>query len=514
MAASVSWELDESVDDYGEASFEAFEEEDVLSLSSSQTSPKPSRSSPLAKEQPLAPHSQQQQKRLPSVPLEPSLRSSSPRNSSFTASPHSMDHVTLGAKTSPRTTRTTATSTPSVSSSAPSPGSVGSGSGGPRRKKNQVFFPDDDIEIHAGATPSTGLPKQRLTMDELRASMMDTLTRQGVVGSLRAQLRARMVSNLKQTAIQGGVLGSQDRGPLETNAARRGSVPLRLRVVDTFLAEYLKAQRLEYTLSIFLTESSLSSSPALGVDDALRLLRVESNTMLFQRLTEVRPRGSATIVRLLDHVKRTQGAGRRSSSCQTETTSNTPASERLYERLAELEHGFKVQATATAATSGSSRSGVEERMIQYQKECDERAQQEVEERMEEFRRGQLADYERNERARYVSIITAERTNLKKEYERQTNTLKDRHERRQGAAERAQKELDRVAFDQRQRHLDAMKRVSGREDELRRQAEVEKRALEVERSRILDMERELRAKLDTASTARINRQRLWSEQMDA
>ena len=35
-----------------------------------------------------------------------------------------------------------------------------------------------------------------------------------------------------------------------------------------------------------------------------------------------------------------KGVGRRSSSCQTEATSETPASERLYERLAELEYRY------------------------------------------------------------------------------------------------------------------------------------------------------------------------------
>ena len=56
-----------------------------------------------------------------------------------------------------------------------------------------------------------------------------------LVGSLRAQLRAKMVISLKQTAIDGGLLQKNDLGPLETNAARRGAVPLRLRVVETFL---------------------------------------------------------------------------------------------------------------------------------------------------------------------------------------------------------------------------------------------------------------------------------------
>ena len=97
--------------------------------------------------------------------------------------------------------------------------------------------------------------------------------------------------------------------------------------------------KFSYTLSIFVAEAAAGVNETMTTRDAVRLLRVEDNTMLFQRLTEKRGQtGTATIVRLLDHIKRTQGVGSRSSSCQTESTAERPASERLYERLAELEY--------------------------------------------------------------------------------------------------------------------------------------------------------------------------------
>merc|ERR1711865_671718 len=109
---------------------------------------------------------------------------------------------------------------------------------------------------------------------------------------------------------------------------------MRYRVIECLFAEYLKQQKLEYMLSIFVAEAAAGVNETMTTRDAVRLLRVEDNTMLFQRLTETKgdQTGTATIVRLLDHIKRTQGVGRRSSSCQTEATSETPASERLYER--------------------------------------------------------------------------------------------------------------------------------------------------------------------------------------
>jgi hypothetical protein len=105
-----------------------------------------------------------------------------------------------------------------------------------RKHKTRIFFPDDDVDPNDATTtpaPPTGVPKRTLTIGELRHSMMDTLTRQGVVGSLKAQLRAQMLGSLKETAVQGGLLRSTDKGPLEASAARRGQIPLRLRVVES-----------------------------------------------------------------------------------------------------------------------------------------------------------------------------------------------------------------------------------------------------------------------------------------
>jgi len=113
--------------------------------------------------------------------------------------------------------------------------------------------------------------------------------------------------------------------------------------------------------------------------------------------------------------------------------------------------------------------------------------------MTEFRANQLSDLKRNERSRYTSIITAERTNIKKEYTTQLNALKERHALRLQAAERAQKELDRVAFDARQKHLDTMNNLNHRKEEMKRRNEVEKRATAIERNRISEMETKLRGK---------------------
>ena len=100
---------------------------------------------------------------------------------------------------------------PSSSASAPSPGSGASSK--PRRGNRPSVFNFDDEAFEtdeqtaarlAEARQARGPGAKRLTMDELRESMMAALTRQGAIGSLRAQLRARMLSAHGRRTAGGG----------------------------------------------------------------------------------------------------------------------------------------------------------------------------------------------------------------------------------------------------------------------------------------------------------------------
>jgi len=89
---------------------------------------------------------------------------------------------------------------------------------------------------------------------------------------------------------------------------------------------------------------------------------------------------------------------------------------------------------------------MEERMLDYQKDVDERSKIEFIKQINDYKKYQLKEIEKDERNRYRSLITAERHNLKKEYLAQTIKLKERHKHAMDAAERAQRELDRVGYE--------------------------------------------------------------------
>lgn len=347
-----------------------------------------------------------------------------------------------------------------------------------------------------------------------------------------------MLSALKPAAIANGMLAPTAKGPLELSAARRqasfprnssgaGTVPLRLRVVESLIADYLQRQRLEYTLSIFQTESSLgdagkdgAGTTALTPGDALTMLRVDRGTRLFEWLLAGPKNGesSSALVRLCDHVKRLQGAGTRSSACQTDDAGRAPASERLYERLAALEHvNTHDNNNTTIALANSNTVSVDafrDKMTVFQRECNARCEEEVTSRVDAFKSGALRRAEEEQRSAYLAKARALRANLQREYAASVEDLKARHARERAAMERSKKDLDRAAFEQRQRFLDEMRKLSVREEESRRLAQVDARSLEVERTRLRDVEAELRRKLAEHASATVARNRKWGDEMES
>ena len=325
------------------------------------------------------------------------------------------------------------------------------------------------------------------------------------------------------------MLSPTAKGPVELSAARRlstlghptGSIPLRLRVVESLIADYLRRQRLEYTLSIFQTESSLgdagkdgAGTTALTPGDALTMLRVDRGTRLFEWLLSGsgnNSEASSTLVRVCDHVKRIQGAGTRSSACQTDDAGSAPASERLYERLAALEH---VNTKEGSGAEASSLSSFSDQMALFQRECNARCEDEVAARVQAYKSGAMRRIEEEQRSHYLAKARLCRANLQREYEASIEDLESRHARERAAMERSKKDLDRAAFEQRQRFLDEMRKLSAREEESRRLAQVDAKSLEIERARMRDAESELRRKLAEHASTVVSRNRKWGDDMES
>jgi len=153
-------------------------------------------------------------------------------------------------------------------------------------------------------------------------------------------------------------------------------------------------------------------------------------------------------------------------------------------------------------------------MLEYQKEVEERSRVELDEKMNAYQLNTHREMERNERNRYVSLLAAERTNVKKDYQQQMLQLKERHKHAMDAAERAQREVDRVGYEQRQRHLEGLRRTADLQEELKRKEEVERKATQLERRQLQAEQLLVRKEREEVLKMKLTRQEVLSKEMNA
>ena len=134
-------------------------------------------------------------------------------------------------------------------------------------------------------------------------------------------------------------------------------------------------------------------------------------------------------------------------------------------------------------------------------------------RVQAYKSGAMRRIEEEQRSHYLAKARALRANLQREYEASIEDLKSRHARERAAMERSKKDLDRAAFEQRQRFLDEMRKLSAREEESRRLAQVDAKSLEIERARMRVLSQSCGGNSPSASTV-VSRNRKWGDDMES
>ena len=114
-----------------------------------------------------------------------------------------------------------------------------------------------------------------MDVEDLRQQLRRRLERSGVLDSLRAQLRYRVLSELKSKTV----LGSHERAPA------------RIRALNALIIDYMKHHEHAYALSVFLAESSADKDDYTP-EDVAQMLGVslnhnDDNAMLEQIVASV-----------------------------------------------------------------------------------------------------------------------------------------------------------------------------------------------------------------------------------
>ncbi|PVD35044.1 hypothetical protein C0Q70_06325 [Pomacea canaliculata] len=319
-----------------------------------------------------------------------------------------------------------------------------------------------------------------LSAEELRNRLYYSLRNRGLVNSIKSQLRTNLITELQQSVR--GPLTVRDLDPPEQE-------PLLLRAANSLVADHLLRGKYEYTLGVFLPESGLAQDKIFQPQDLLRLLHISPQSRLYQLICAKaeKQKEKGLLWQIISELAAIHSNGVQDCGIQADLTRLGPVAS-LDEKLKSLE---ELYSSKREDLSHSSRTAVEERILTYQRQLEDRYNSQLKLEIARLRDSEIARMRLEEKEK----CTKENEKIKKELQR---TYQDKYdalvERERNAIERLHKEQElqeKEVYSQRQMLLSEIESIRQRESEIKREAEVNKREKLLAEERVKAKEDELR-----------------------
>ena len=128
-----------------------------------------------------------------------------------------------------------------------------------------------------------------MALKELRSHLRDSLRATGVVGSLTAQLRHRVISGLRAGRADGAAAGGLGGVTLEAAVPRPGGGELSARLCLSVVADFLRVGGLSHSYSVFMPECGGEASLLARVRTLSTRVCLQSEPRLLPRILWSQP---------------------------------------------------------------------------------------------------------------------------------------------------------------------------------------------------------------------------------
>eukprot|EP00466_Bigelowiella_natans_P015063 jgi/Bigna1/126361/aug1.2_g1069 len=216
-----------------------------------------------------------------------------------------------------------------------------------------------------------------LSYDELREKLYERFHNEGVIKSLKSQLRSQVLGKLRGDPLYSAI-----------NVREQKPLTILQRAIHSLVAEFLHCREYHQTLSVFLPEcaTELPSKEkghgyGLTFEDAINTLNLRPNKAFIEAFAN-----------------RPEKQGEKAeSSTQTAPNLFNPDIDTVDWKLKKLEEKYRSDLEKDAAMPYLT---MEERMQKYQRDCDKRARTEIEQEIRRIRSTEIAQVRIEERMRY------------------------------------------------------------------------------------------------------------------
>ncbi|TKS67130.1 Oral-facial-digital syndrome 1 protein -like protein [Collichthys lucidus] len=268
-----------------------------------------------------------------------------------------------------------------------------------------------------------------LSPDELRKRLYQTFRSNGVLDTLKTQLRNQLIQELRHPPLAGGQ-------PVPRQVPVK-SEPHLVSACNSIVADHLRSSGYEYTLSVFYPESGLCKD----------------------KLTRHSTRGWC-------------------NDADTQTTGIASFGESLVDKMKMIDKEYE-----SFSLSGDRTFSFQSKLAAYRKEIEAQVQAEMNTKMQHFKDVEVAKVRMEEKAKFHKEFDKLKQELERTYEMKAKALMDREK---NAIERLQKQQeieDKNVYMQRQSVLKEIETLRNRETELRMRMEAFEKTCQIHEEKI-------------------------------
>ncbi|KAK9537702.1 hypothetical protein VZT92_005292 [Zoarces viviparus] len=317
-----------------------------------------------------------------------------------------------------------------------------------------------------------------LSPDELRKRLYQTFKSKGVLDTLKAQLRNRLIQELKHPPLTG-----EEPVPRLVHVK---SEPLLVSACNSIVADHLRSSGYEYTLSVFYPESGLCKDKLVMTGDLLQLLRINPESELHQSLSSNKGNNDkgfliSLLTQLTHHYTHS-----RCCDADTQTTSTASYGESLVEKMKIIDEEYE-----SSKYSGDKWFSFQSKLDAYRKETEAQMQAEMNTKMQHFKDVEIATVRMEEKATFHKEFDKLKHELERTYEMKAKALMEREKNAIDRLQKQQEIEERNMYMQRQSVLKEIETVRNRENELRMRMEAFDKTCQIHEEKVRTSEELLR-----------------------
>ncbi|ORX44319.1 hypothetical protein BCR36DRAFT_406413 [Piromyces finnis] len=313
---------------------------------------------------------------------------------------------------------------------------------------------------------------------DMRVQLYENLKRSGITDKMKSQLRSCIVQELlKNTKLSnGGTNGYANIFENDTSQKNFMTSKVLIKTINSMIIDYLKASSYEFTLSVFLPECGMSKNDEIyNEDDIKKVLNINKNNIRFNDINKKeneennnKKDENPLLVKVLNNLSKMYEVTYVEREIQTELS----PLEQLDQNIGKINMEYDI---AMKRQQEINNLKFEDRIIQYQKECEKRIRKEIEDEFERYKDIELGKLKLEEKRKQDLLISENKKRISDlEYE-YTQKLREKEIEEKKTFLLKEQEFKQKLTKQQQKFNDEIERFLSKEDTLKREIEMNRKS---------------------------------------